>query len=132
MTTQSNSPTHSWFVADPAVVTDQRLTTAQAGNIPAAFVMSFFQRYQTEQSGTTGAWDGHVLEYSLDGGTTWTDILAAQGPVPANLNRFILNGYNRTMNTSANPLSGRRCWSGDQLTFQEVHVDMADFVGPST
>jgi hypothetical protein len=116
-------------VADPAVVTDQRLSTINAGNVPAGFVLSFFQRYQTEESGTTGAWDGHLIEYSSDGGANWVDILAGQGSIPANPNRFLLNGYNRTFNTSGNPLSGRRCWSGNQTAFQEVRVDMADFAG---
>ena len=78
-----------------------------AGNIPAGFVLSFFQRYDTENT-----FDGHVLEYSLDGGTTWTDILAAQGTVPANLNRFLLNGYNSTISVNfGSPIGGRRAWS---------------------
>ena len=70
-------------------------------------MLSFWQRYDTEPN-----FDGHVLEYSLDGGTTWSDILAAQGTVPANLNRFLLNGYNSTISTAfQNPLGGRRAWS---------------------
>jgi len=128
VTTMSNSPTHSWFVADPDVVTDQPLATIAAGNIPAAFVMSFFHRFNTEASGTpTLGYDGHVLEYSLDG-TTWVDILAGTGPIPANPARITQNGYNRTISPNfMSPLAGRMAWSGDNLAFQEVRVDMADF-----
>jgi lysyl endopeptidase len=133
VTTLSNSPTHSWFVADPAVVTDQRLTTVTAGSIPADFVMSFFHRFNSEASGAQPqlGYDGHVLEYSLDG-TTWTDILAGQGPIPANAARFTMNGYNRTISTGfQSPLLGRQAWSGDNLAFQEVRVNLADFAGHS-
>jgi hypothetical protein len=129
VTTASHSPTHSWFVADPAVVTDQSLATVAAGNIPAGFVLSFWHRYNTEAPAPPTGYDGHVLEYSLDG-TTWTDILGAQGPIPANAARFLQNGYDRTISTSfQNPLSGRQAWSGDNLAFQEVRVNMADFAG---
>jgi extracellular elastinolytic metalloproteinase len=132
VTDLSNSPTHSWKVTDPAVVTDQRLTTVAAGNIPAGFTMSFFHRFNTEAAATpTLGYDGHVLEYSLDG-TTWTDILAAQGPVPANPSRFIQNGYNRTISPDfSSPLINRQAWSGDNLNFQEVRVNLADFAGQS-
>ena len=131
VTTASTSPTHSWFVGDPEEVTDQRLTTVAAGGIPAGFVMSFFQRFNTESTTGTTGYDGHVLEYSLDG-TTWTDILAAQGPIPANAGRFLTNGYNRTISTGfQSPLGGRQAWSGDNLAFQEVRVDLADFAGHS-
>ena len=129
VTTASNSPTHSWFVADPDVVTDQRLTTVAPGGIPPAFVMSFFHRFNTESTTGTTGYDGHVLEYSLDG-TTWTDILGGQGPVPANAARFIQNGYNRTIsNLYQSPLANRQAWSGDNLAFQEVRVNLADFAG---
>jgi hypothetical protein len=124
VTTASNSPTHSWFVSDPAVITDQRLTTLAPGNIPAGFVMSFFHRFDTEST-----FDGHVLEYSLDG-STWVDILAGTGPIPANPNRFLANAYNATISTGfQSPIGGRRAWSGLIAAFQEVRVDLADFSG---
>ncbi|HEX6739382.1 MAG TPA: hypothetical protein VF310_13980, partial [Vicinamibacteria bacterium] len=132
VTSDAHSPTHSWFVADPDAITDQRLTTVAAGSIPAAFVMSFWHRYDTEASTTpTVGYDGYVLEYSLDG-TTWTDILGAQGAVPANPSRFLMNGYNRTISSGfGSPLGGRQAWSGNSTAFQEVRVDLADFSGRS-
>jgi hypothetical protein len=111
-------------VSDPAVVTDQRLATLSAGNIPPAFVLSFFHRFDTEST-----FDGHVLEYSLDG-TTWVDILAGAGGVPPNLNRFLQGPYNATISSSfGSPIGGRRAWSGAFATWQQVRVDMADFAG---
>ena len=130
VTTAANSPTHSWFVSDPATISDQRLATISAGNIPAAFVLSFFHRFNTETSGTPGlGYDGHVLEYSLDG-TTWVDILAGTGGIPPNAARITLNPYNATISGGfMSPLANRQAWSGDNLVFQEVRVNMADFVG---
>jgi hypothetical protein len=74
-------------------------------------------------------YDGHVLEYSLDG-NTWVDILAGTGPIPANPARFLQNGYNATISGGfMSPLANRQAWSGDNLVFQEVRVNLADFSG---
>jgi hypothetical protein len=123
VTTQSHSPTHSWFVSDPAIVTDQRLRKVAAVTLPASGgELSFWHMYTTEST-----FDGHVVEYSLDGGTTWSDILLGQGTVPANPNRFLSNPYNATISVNfQSPLAGRRAWSGT-AAFQQVRIDMADF-----
>jgi hypothetical protein len=117
-------------VADPATISDQRLATIAAGNIPAGFTMSWWDRYNTETSATPGlGYDGHVLEYSLDG-STWVDILAGTGPIPANANRITQNPYNATISPNfMSPLINRMAWSGDNLAFQEMRVNLADFSG---
>jgi hypothetical protein len=122
VTTASHSPTHSWFVADASTITDQRLATIAAGNIPPGFTMSWWARYNTEVG-----FDGYVLEYSLDG-STWVDILGGSGPIPANPARITQSPYNQTISTEfQSPLSGRQAWSGDNLAFQEIRVSLADF-----
>jgi hypothetical protein len=122
VTTASHSPTHSWFVADASTITDQRLATIAAGNIPPGFTMSWWARYNTEVG-----FDGYVLEYSLDG-NAWVDILGGSGPIPANPARITQSPYNQTISTEfQSPLSGRQAWSGDNLTFQEIRVSLADF-----
>ena len=127
-TTASHSPTHAWFWPDPAVVTLQPLTRIASYNVGNnGGRLSWWHRVQTES-----AYDGYVLEYSLDNGTTWSDILAGQGPVPANLNRLLQNGYNATLSTDfSNPLPGRRAWSGTlgNPGFAEVVADLDDFAG---
>ncbi len=128
VTTDSHSPTHSWFVSDPATITDQPLATVTARSLTFGSRLSFWHRYNTEAGGS--AYDGGVLEYSLDGGTTWVDILAASGGVPANAGRFLAGGYNATLSSSfSNPLAGRRAWSGDNLAWEQVQVDLSDFAG---
>ena len=130
VTNQSHSPSHSFFVADPDVVTDQQLTTVASASIPANFTMSWWHLYNTEApaSPPTG-YDGYVLEYSLDG-STWTDILASQGPIPANGGRITMSPYTRTISEDFdNPLGGRQAWSGTIPAFQQVQVNLADFSG---
>ncbi len=121
----------TWFVPNPSQVTDQRLAQTADVTLPnsGSPELVIIHRYSTEAS-----WDGGVLEYSLDGGTTWSDILAAQGSVAANPNRFITGGYVATaLNNSGNPLATRRAWHGNSPGFATGYhtsrVDLADFAG---
>ena len=126
--TASHSPVNAWFWPDPAVVTLQPLTRIANFTFgPGGGRLGWWHRVQTEST-----FDGYVLEYSLDNGTTWSDIELGQGPVPANNARFLQNGYNATLSTGFNnPLPGRRAWSGTlgNPNFAEVLVDMNDFAG---
>lgn len=130
VSTAANSPTRSWFVPDPSDVSDRQLTLAAPLSLAAGTnaTLEFAHRYQTEQS-----WDGGVLEYSLDGGTTWTDILGAQGSVPANANRFLAGGYVGLLSVGGgtNPLNGRAAWHGSVSSFVTSRVNLADFGGQS-
>ncbi len=124
--TAANSPTHSWFVADEAVVKDQYLDTIAPIAVGPAAMLSFWHSFDTENS-----FDGGVLEYSTDGGTTWFDILDGDGAgVPANAGRFLTNGYTGAISTSfSSPIGGRQAWEGDGGGFVETTVDLADFGG---
>ena len=126
VTTQSHSPTHSWFVADPATASDQLLRWIAPVNVPiGGGELSFWHAYVTHNS-----FDGHILEYSLDGGTTWSDILGGQGSLPANAIRFTLNGYDALIRPGAqSPLAGRQAWSGTIAGFRQVRLDLGDFAG---
>ncbi|MCB1042384.1 MAG: hypothetical protein KDC35_05585 [Acidobacteria bacterium] len=128
VTNMSASPVTSMFVDEISTVKDQTLQTASAVVLPpgTGALLQFMNRYNTEST-----FDGGVLEYSTDGGTSWFDILASNGGgVPADPSRFVQNGYNSTLSTgSSNPLPGRQAWSGDNSAFQLVIVDLADFGG---
>jgi lysyl endopeptidase len=130
VTTAAHSPTHSWFWPDPAVVTLQPLArVASFAFGPGGGRLSWWHRVETEST-----FDGYVAEYSLDNGTTWSDILLGQGTVPANPNRFLSGAYNAVLSTGfGNPLPGRAAWSGTigSPAFAEVVVDMNDFAGRS-
>ncbi|HEY2942703.1 MAG TPA: FG-GAP-like repeat-containing protein [Vicinamibacteria bacterium] len=135
VTTASHSPTHAWFTDDPPTVKDQRLATTNPISIPSGSpVLSFWHQFNSEASSNPAVgFDGGVLEYSTDGGTTWYDILAGNGgTIPANAARFLQNGYNRTISGSySSPLANRQAWSGNNGAFQQVRVDMNDFAGAS-
>jgi lysyl endopeptidase len=124
ITTESHSSTHSWFSTDAAAVGDHTIASTNAIAVGAGATLSFWHHYHTEST-----YDGAVLEYSLDG-TTWVDILAANGSIPANANRFTLGGYNATISTQyMSPILGRRAWSGDSAAFVQAAVDLGDFGG---
>lgn len=129
VTTAANSPTRSWFVPDPNAVSDRQLNLANPIALAPGTnaVLQFAHRYATENT-----FDGGVLEYSVDGGTTWFDILAAGGGVPANAQRFLQGGYTGAISTGfSSPIGGRQAWSGTSGTFVTSRVDLADFGGRS-
>jgi hypothetical protein len=130
VTTQSHSPTHSWFTDDPNNISDKRVAFANDVGIGGGAVLSFWMWIDIEDFPPTVGYDAMVLEYSLNGGMTWTDILAAQGSVPADPGRITQTPYNRTVSTGfGSPLGGRPAWSGENLAFQEVRVNLAAFAG---
>ncbi len=118
-TARSHSPTHAWFSPDVAVITDNFLWNTEPFAVSHGTVLSFWHRYNLEAGAATG-YDGGVLELSSDGGKSWQDL----GP-------FILqNPYNYTISTGyGSPIGGRRAWSGDSGTWQEVVVDLSSFAG---
>jgi len=128
VTTQANSPSRSWFVPDPAAASSRTLTAAAPVAVPASppAVLEFFHRYSTE-----ARYDGGVLEYSLDGGTTWSGILAAQGTVPANPARFLSGGYNDVM-AAGGAFGAVNAWHGSfNAAWIRTTVDLTDFAGRS-
>lgn len=118
------SAPNAWFVADENDTKDQLLLLDETINVTDAGLELKFQQYYNTESG----WDGGALEYSTDGGSTWYDILAGNGgTIPANTERFILNGYSSSLR--GGPLNGRAAWSGNSGGWQEVVVTLSDFVG---
>ena len=76
------------------------------------------------------SWDGGVLEYTVNDGASWFDILAGNGgSIPANSDRMVQGGYTQTLNSSSNPIGGRQAWSGASTGWEQVLVDISDFAG---
>jgi len=96
---------------------DQLLTTAALplGDAPQ---LSFWHRWDFEKDGPTN-WDGGVVEYSVDDGTTWQDLSTLV--LPATL------GYNGTItDTSGNPLGGRQGYVGLHAAYTQVSLSLPD------
>jgi len=112
---RSHSSPNSFFTADIASVSDQILATTNSFALGATPpVLSFWHWYNSEST-----FDGGVLEVSINGGTTWADIGAAN---------FIQNGYNSTIsNAYSCPIGGRTAWSGNNAGFVETKVNMSAY-----
>lgn len=88
------------FAADPAVVSDNALVSPVIAVPATGGVVQFRHWYATENG-----WDGGVLEIAIGAGA-YQDIIAAGGT-------FLSGGYNGTLGTSTNPLTGRSAWTGN-------------------
>jgi len=124
----AHSGSHVYFAPDSPTTQDHRLVTASPIDLPAnkPALLSFWHKFATESG-----WDGGVLEYSIDAGTSWFDILDGDGgTIPSNPDRFIQGEYNRS-SMSGGPLGGRSAWSGSSTTYGEVLVELDDFEGQS-
>lgn len=96
-TARSFSPNRSYFSSNLDTLSDERLTLTNPVSLGAnPPFLTFRHWYNTEST-----YDGGVLEASIDGGTTWTDMQ----------NNIVSGGYIATMDAST-ILSGRNAWSG--------------------
>ncbi len=101
-TTNATSPPNAAFANDPATVNLSALTSPAVSIVGSDAQLSFKNRFLTEDG-----FDGMVLEFSTNNGTTWTDIITGGGS-------FVSGGYTGALNTGfANPLPGRQAWEGN-------------------
>lgn len=114
-TAQSVSAPNSFFTRDSTIVSDQILTSS-AFTIDGQTTLSFQHLHSIESN-----WDGGVVEISTNNGSTWSDLG----------NFFTANGYTTTLNSSTNPLSGRRAFSGNSTSFKLSVIDLSSFKGQS-
>jgi hypothetical protein len=119
-TTQSQTPTHSWFSASQATVSD-RVLVSPAFAASASTTLSFWHTYFFESSGSN-FYDGGTLEYTTNGGMTWTVMPDAA---------FTAGGFNATISTGfSNPIGGLRAWSGGTIgAMTQVTVNLASLAG---
>ncbi len=110
---RSKSAPNSFFTPNRTTTSDQRLATTNSvalGVNPP--VLSFWHWYNTEAS-----WDGGVVEISTNGGTTWTDLGA----------NMTSGGYNGSLGSSPNPLTGRSAFTGNSGAFVKTVVDLSSY-----
>ncbi len=106
--TAPNAAFASEFPAVSDMTLDSPVFTASAG-----MMVSFRHQYNLEHGSGTTAYDGAVLEISINGGA-FTDIVAAGGS-------FTTGGYNSTVSSSfSSPIAGRDAWSGDSGGFVDA------------
>jgi hypothetical protein len=116
----SHSGSYAWYMVSYPAITDARLTTARAIPLYETSTLTFWHWYDMESTDQT-AWDGGVLEISVDGGV-WQDL----GPY------ITENGYTHQVSEGyGNPLGGRPAWSGPSDGWRRVTVDLSAFAGSS-
>jgi len=121
----AQSGLHSLYASDkPDVITDAS-ARLKSLLIPANAYLHFAQAYGFE-SGINfidfsfGYYDGGILEYSLNNGSTWQDAGAL----------IDHNGYTGTIFTGAgNPLSGRSAFVGSSHGYIDTRLNLASLAG---
>ncbi len=114
----AQSGPHSLYADDyPAVITDAKARLASLLVPPNAY-LRFAQAYDFETS--DAYYDGGILEYSLNNGSTWVDA--------GSLIDF--NGYKGTIFTGAgNPLSGHSAFVGVSHGYISTRLNLASLAG---
>ena len=121
----AQSGNHSLYADDyPDTISDATARLATVA-IPANAFLHFAHAYGFEAGSipgdpTTYYFDGGVLEYSINGGSSWTDA--------GSLINF--NGYQGTLFTGAgNPLSGRTAFVGSSHGYISSRLNLASLAG---
>jgi hypothetical protein len=115
-----HSGTQSFFAANPATVSDQRLVSPAIA-IPAGgynpVTLQFWNWQYMERT-----YDGGILEASTDGGTIWTQLGGT---------RLLTDPYDGPISTCcSNPLAGLNAWYGNNpQPYLNSVVDITSYVG---
>ncbi len=120
-TTTPSSPPNAAFANNPTTVNLAALVSPPIAIVGTDSQMAFKNNYATEVG-----FDGMVLEFTTNGGTTWTDVITGGGS-------FVTGGYNRTLSTgSMIPLSGRMAWSGSSNGYIDSTVNLPTILNGQT
>ena len=122
--TYATSGTKNLWGYDRPSTGDYSIEMSSDVTVPAApAFMRFEHAYGFEDSTSPPRkWDGGVIEYSIDGGSTWSD---AGGLITD-------NGYSGTITStsgSTNPLKGRGAFVGESNGYISSRLDLASLSG---
>jgi len=100
---------------------DSHIAMGRSVPVPERAYLRFAHAYAFEHS-VGYAYDGGLVEYSIDEGATWQDA----GPLITH------NGYTgRLYNGTGNPLAGRPVFSGESHGYTSTRLDLATLAGES-
>ncbi len=121
-TAQPGSPSggNKMQAQDIATTSDQRLISPSialpANQLP--LTLQFWNDQSLESRGTTGCWDGGLLEVSTNAGATWTQVGNTE---------MLTQPYTGPL--GAGPANGLQAWCGDPAPWRRSIVDMSAFAG---
>lgn len=111
----AHSGEHFLYADDaPASVTDAYTALKTNVRLPANAYLHFSHAYGFEGAGH----DGGVLEYTTNGGASWTDAGSL----------FVNNGYTGTITSSTNPMNGKPAFVEDSHGYISSRVDLSTLV----
>ena len=99
-------------------ISDTNVSMKTDVSLPSSSLMHFNHAYEFEKFGNKN-YDGGVLEYSTDGGTSWTDA----GSLLSH------NGYNGTIKNGKNPLKKREAFVGLSQGYTSSRLDLSSLNG---
>lgn len=99
---------------------NMRMTSSIALPPGSTPYLHFKHAYGFEDSGGT-TYDGGVVEYSTNAGSTWTDAGSL----------FSHNGYNGTINSASNPLNGQQAFVNDSFGYGSSRLNLSTLAGQS-
>jgi hypothetical protein len=107
---------------DQGNISDTYLAMKNSVALPSNAFLHFNHSYGFESSVPSGTnkYDGGVLEYSLNGGVSWTDA----GPL------ITENGYNGVLSSGyGNPLGGKQAFSADSRGYISTRLNLNSLAG---
>jgi Zn-dependent metalloprotease len=116
----SSGTGHLWGY-DNSTTSDSSVRTASPIHIPAGAYLHFRHAYDFEFD-ASGYYDGGVVEYSTNGGSSWNDAKTL----------FTTNGYTHTLyssTTDTNPLKGRSAFSGISNGYVSSRLNLSSLAG---
>ncbi len=137
--THAGTNVDSWFYPNPfspyarsgegsiwgwnaSIANDASIEMTSSVALPAGAQLHFNHAYGFEDAGAT--YDGGVIEYSTDGGTTWTDAGSL----------FTEHGYTGTISNytgTDNPLADRDAFVRESQGYTASRADLSSLVGKS-
>lgn len=112
--------TKSLRVLGSTNISDTAVERAAGTTLPASARLHFRHSFDHEASGGVN-YDGSLVEYSVDGGVTWTDA--------SSLYSGGQNYTGRLDSTSGNPLGGRNAFSGVSQGFVSSRYNLSALAG---
>lgn len=117
--TYASSGQINFWGSDPSVPSDSLIAMTSDVLLPPSAYAYFKHAYAFDAEGETIR-DGGLVEYSVDGGNTWSDA----GPL------FTHNGYTGTiLSTGGNPLAGRPAFGGESYGYISSRLDLSGLAG---